>query len=87
MVFLMEDGSLDMDRINALPLEEYMDMMGDLTDEQIDEYNSKLPLEESNEPYMGVWVGHTLEEEIQRGSGVLAEDLLNNLRKKYLKND
>ena len=87
MVYLKEDGSLDVDRINALPFEEYMDMMGDLTDEQIEEYISKLPLEESNEPYNGMWVEYTMEEEIERGTGVLAEDFLNNLRKKYLKND
>ena len=84
MVLLKEDGSLDMERINALPLEEYMDMMGDLTEEQIDEYISKLPINESHEPYRGVWVNYTLEEEIERGTGVIAEDFLNNMRKKYL---
>ena len=79
MVFLKEDGSLDIDRINALPFEEYMDMMGDLTEEQIDEYMSKVPLVESQEPYTGVWVDYTLEEERMRGS-VDAKDSLNNLK-------
>lgn len=87
MVYLKEDGTLDVERINNLPIEEYMDMMGDLTEEQIDEYNSKLPLEESYEPYNGIWVDYSLEEEIERGTGVLAEDLLNKLRKQYLRND
>ena len=29
MTFLKEDGSLDIERINKLPLEEYMNAMGD----------------------------------------------------------
>ena len=81
MVFLKEDGSLDIERINKLPLEEYMDMMGDLTQEQVREYVTKLPINESKEPMTAVIVDYTLEEEIERG-GVIAEDLINNLRKK-----
>ena len=34
MVLLKKDGSLDIERINSLPLEEYMDVIGDLTEEQ-----------------------------------------------------
>ena len=41
--YLKEDGSLDVERINKLPIEEYMDVMRDLTQEQIEEYISKLP--------------------------------------------
>ena len=84
MVFLKEDGSLDIERINKLPLEEYMDMMGDLTQEQVREYVTKLPINESKEPMKAVIVDYTLEEEIERG-GVIAEDLINNLRKKRMK--
>lgn len=84
MVFLKEDGCLDIDRINALPFEEYMDMMGDLTEEQIDEYMSKVPLVESHEPYTGVWVDYTLEEERKRGS-VDAREFLNNLKEELWK--
>ena len=80
MIYLKEDGCVDIDRINALPFEEYMDMMGNLTEEQIDEYMSKVPLIESHEPYIGVWVDYTLEEERKRGS-VDAMDFLNNLNK------
>ena len=83
MVFLKEDRSLDIERINKLPLEEYMDMMGDLTQEQVREYVTKLPINESKEPMKAVIVDYTLEEEIERG-GVIAEDLINNLRKKYV---
>jgi hypothetical protein len=84
MVFLKEDGSLGIERINKLPLEEYMDMMGDLTQEQVREYVTKLPINESKEPMKAVIVDYTLEEEIERG-GVIAEDLINNLRKKRMR--
>lgn len=84
MVFLKEDGSLDIERINKLPLEEYMDMMGDLTQEQISEYVTKLPINESKDPMKAVIVDYTLEEEIERG-GIIAEDLINNLRKKRMR--
>ena len=86
MVFLKEDGSLDVDRINKLPLEEYMDMMGDLTQEQVKEYLTKLPINESKELMKAVIVDYTLEEELERG-GVIAEDLVNNLRKKRMRNN
>ena len=84
MVFLKEDGSLDVERINKQPLEEYLDMMGDLTQEQVREYLTKLPINESKEPMKVVIVDYTLEEEIERG-GVIAEDLINNLRKKRMR--
>lgn len=32
------DGSLDIKRISQLPIEEYMDVVGDLTEEQYEEY-------------------------------------------------
>ena len=46
MVPLREDGSLEIERINSLPLEDYMDMVSNLTDEQLGEYRTKLPLKE-----------------------------------------
>lgn len=83
MIFLKEDGSLDIERINALPLLEYMNMIGDLTDEQMDEYRAKQPINESKGPKKIVHVDFTREEAIQRGWMVDAEELLNNLREKY----
>lgn len=78
--FLNEDGSLNVGRINKLPYEEYMDAMGMLTQEQIEEYNSKLPINESDEPMQAVWVDYSLEEEFNRGS-VDAIDFLNEMKK------
>lgn len=84
MALLKEDGSLDIERINSLPLEEYMDEMGTLTQEQVQEYLSKLPLNESNEPMQAVVVDYSLEEELERGA-VIAEDFINKKKKKYEK--
>ena len=81
MTFLKEDGSLDIERINKLPLEEYMDVMGELTQGQVNEYLSKLPINESNEPMKAVVVDYPMEQD-----GVDAEELINNLRNRLMKN-
>ena len=81
MALLREDGSLDIERINNLPYEEYMEEMRTLTQEQVKEYMSKLPINESVEPVTAIEVDYTLEDELERGA-VLADDLLNKLREK-----
>lgn len=78
MALLKEDGSLDIEKMNSLPLEEWMDEMGDLTQEQVEEYLSKLPINESNEPMKAMVVDYPMEED-----GVDIEDYLNKQRKKY----
>ena len=85
MVYLKEDGSLDVERINSLPLEEYMDIIGDLTEEQYKEYLSQLPLNESHEPMQAVVVDYTFEEDLARGA-VIADEVINNIGKRYGKN-
>ncbi len=80
MAFLKEDGSLDIERINSLPLREFMDAMGDLTQEQVQEYLSKLPIDESDEPMRAIVVDYPMEED-----GVDADELINNLGKRYEK--
>ena len=82
--YLNEDGSLDIERINKLPLKEFMDTMGDLTQEQVEEYLSKQPINESKEPMRVVKVDYTLEEELKRGS-VIAKDYINNMRERLKK--
>lgn len=81
MALLKEDGSLDIERINNLPYKEYMEEMGTLTQEQVKEYISKLPINESVEPVTAIEVDYTLEDELEKGA-VLADDLLNKLREK-----
>ena len=61
--FLNEDGSLNVERINKLPLEEYMDVIGDFTEAQSKEYISKITINESNEPIQMVHVDYGLDDE------------------------
>ena len=75
MALLKEDGSLDVERINQLPYEEFMDAMGDLTREQVQEYLEKTPLYESNEPIQIIEVDYHMEED-----GVNFEELIKELR-------
>ena len=81
MEYLKEDGSLDIERIDGLPLEEYMKVIGNLTQEQYKEYLSQLPLNESHEPMQAVMVDYTLEEDIERNGIVNADEVINNLLK------
>ena len=78
MALLKEDGSLDIERINHLPLKEYMDEMGSLTKEMINEYITKLPIKESKEP-MKATIVDSVEE-----YGVYADEMLNEIMKKYV---
>ena len=80
---LKEDGSLNVEMINKLPLEEYMDIMGRLTQEQIEEYLCKTPINESKEPMRAISVDYTIEEDIALKGSVLIEDFINKEREKY----
>lgn len=76
--FLKEDGSLDVECINKLPLEEYMHTIGGLTQEQVKEYISGvLLIRESQEPMRPVYVDYGFDDE---RSGVDAEAFINGLR-------
>lgn len=78
--WLKEDGSLDIERINNLPFEEYMDAIGELTEEQFNEYRSKLPVNESKEPMRAIRVNFSIE-----NKGVPAELVIEDLKRKYQK--
>lgn len=75
MALLKEDGGLDIERINQLPFEEYMKEMGSLTEVQVNEYLSALPLDESKGLTQIKIVNSPIE-----NYGVDAEDVLNNLK-------
>ena len=78
MALLKEDGSLDIERINKLPIEEYMNVIGDLTKEQYEVYLSKLPINESHEPTRAIKVNYTM--------GVAAEEVINKIGKRSQNN-
>ena len=82
MALLKEDGSLDVERISKLPIEEYMNEIGKLSKKQLDEYWSKRPINESNDCPRAIFVDYTLEDELNRGA-VIAKDFLNKQREKY----
>lgn len=48
MEYLNDDGSLDIERINQLPMLDYMDVIGILTTEQYEYYLSNSPVNELN---------------------------------------
>ena len=76
MVFLKEDGTLDIERIDQLPLEVYMDAICELNRSQLEEYLSQLPSDESHEPMQAIKVNYGRDDE---RSGV---DMDEYLRKK-----
>lgn len=83
MAFLKEDGSLDIERINAQSLKEYMNTMSDLTDEQLAEYRSNLPIKESRCSVKAIKVDFGLDDE---RSGVDADEYLEKKKKSFHKN-
>ena len=81
MALLKEDGGLDIERINQLPFEEYMKEMGSLTEAQVNEYLSVLPINESNEPLQAVEVEYTLRDELEQGAVIASDYIKNKVRK------
>ena len=73
--------TVDIERIDNLPLLEYYDMLGDLSESQIEEYSAKLPINESKLPLQSTKVDFTIAEGIENGILVDAEDFINKLRK------
>lgn len=84
MVYLKEDGSLDIERIDKLPVEEHMSMLGELTSKQWDYYISTWPINESNDCPRNIIVDYTMEDEIKRGTAVDATAFLKKMRDTYL---
>lgn len=82
MVPLKEDGSLDIERINRLPIDEYINVIENLTETQREYYNSNLPINEGKQHTKAVFVDSTMEEEIKKGA-VNIFDYLKGKRKKY----
>lgn len=74
--FLKEDGSLDIEGINNLPIEEYVDVVGKMTDKEYIEYSSIIPPDECKEPVRMIYVDYEFEDD---KSGVDGEAFLNEL--------
>ena len=78
MALLKEDGRLDLERINKLPHDEYVNVISHFTKEQRKEYYSRLPLNESTQTIQPVLVD-SVDDFLNRGGWVDAEDFLNKL--------
>ena len=81
MTLLKEDGSLDIERINKLPIIEWMNLMGELTDEQYEEY-TKSPLYESRDHLNYVEEDLTWEK-MERAGFIGVSEALNKLKKEF----
>lgn len=81
MVFLKEDGSLDIERMNALPIEEHMKMVGELTDDQYHQYVASFPENDGTQPVKAIVVDYSMEDEIKRGTAVDIDEYLKRKRK------
>lgn len=81
MALLKEDGSLDIEWLNSLPIDEFTKVYGRLTREQVEEYWAKTPTTDG--PTQPVEVDYSFEEEIARGTMVDAFEFLKKQREKY----
>ena len=81
MDILKQDGNLDIEKINNLPIEEYMKVIWGMPPEQYKEYLSSLPQpNESQEPYHPIIVDHDF---LERNGLVDADTFLEELKVKY----
>lgn len=77
MIPVKEDGKLDIELINKLPLNDYMDVMGSLSESQIDYYMANTPMELATVPVKPIPEEDDI---IDLGWGVDAKKLLNQLK-------
>ncbi len=80
MAYLKEDGSLDVERINKLPLEEKDREISKFTRKQMKEFISKLPINESQTSPKVVKVNYKMEDLLAKGCGTI-DDIYNILMK------
>jgi hypothetical protein len=78
MEYLKEDGSLDVERINNLPLDERLHEIGKFTREQVEEYFSQMPV--CHGSIKPVKVNYKMEDLLAKGWGTI-DDIYNILMK------
>ena len=82
MALLKEDRSLDIERINKLPLDEKEKEIGSFTRDQYQEYLASLPINEGKEHSKAVTNSRTIEEALALGY-VYAQERINNIGKRH----
>ena len=75
MALLKEDGSLNIEWTNKLPIEEHLKVVTSLSDNQLKEYGSKQPINESKNYPRSTYTDKPMEE-----WGVDAMEFLNKLK-------
>lgn len=83
MEYLKEDGSLDVERINHLPYEEYINVIGNLTEEQFEEYETKDVINEDCESSPIHVIDCSMEEYARRIGLFPLDETIKYLNKKY----
>ena len=78
MALLKEDGSLDIERIQKLPYNEYIHEISNFTKEQYEEYVSKIPINESQGTVIPIVV-EDVEDYLRNNGYVNACDVINKL--------
>ena len=79
---LKEDGSLDVERIEKLPLEERLELVACLNDEQLSSYVGDIPINDGLQPPIkAIHVDYGFDDE---RSGVDAYEFMEEMRQKYL---
>ena len=78
MALLKEDGSLDIERIQKLPYNEYIHEISNFTKEQYEEYVSKIPINESQGTVIPIVV-EDVEDYLRNNGYVNAWDVINKL--------
>lgn len=76
--YIKEDGRLNVEKIRHLPIDEKMKVMGKMTQEQIDEYWSKIPINESQNVSIKITGRYKMKDR-----GVDAFEVLEKIRKAY----
>lgn len=75
MALLKADGTLDIERINELPLKEHMKEIGSFTREQFKQYVSTIPINEGKTYPRAI--------RVDTPDGVDADEFMNKMREKY----
>ena len=80
MSLLKENGSLDVERIRALPIDEYMEEITHFSKAQHQEYVSKLPVKEPSDTRK--IVHGSLKEDLESGKSFDMREVVNNIGKR-----
>lgn len=83
MALLKEDGSLDIERINQLPIEQYENVLAQLSEEHFEEYLQRNAINESHEPIRINYIEGAMDDYMMGRGCIKAKDAIAKLKVKY----